>query len=184
MKDRDYTADGYNPCHVMHGKFTIDGQGHYINFADYGTAIYSGDKLDKYDYQEDWQFKNAHLYEVDFYGVFSANSGTSHASNIENGHAGEKGYNYTRVTYGPNIDFTGAQLTWSSVASDCLQIDIEGKVTARSVPFYKYNGYIYKTHSSSGDQQIFQAYRFFLNQDLILLVIPSIQTALRPLVIR
>lgn len=161
LKDRDYTADGYNPCHVMHGKFTIDGQGHYINFADYGTAIYSGDKLDKYDYQEDWQFKNAHLYEVDFYGVFSANSGTSHASNIENGHAGEKGYNYTRVTYGPNIDFTGAQLTWSSVASDCLQIDIEGKVTARSVPFYKYNGYIYKTHSSYGDQQIFQAYRIF-----------------------
>ena len=161
LHNRDYTADGYNPCHVMHGKFTIDGQGHYINFADYGTAIYSTDKLKDTDYQEDWQFKNAHLYEVDFYGVFSANKGHSHASNIENGHAGETGYDYTRVTYGPNIDFTGAQLTWSSVASDCLQIDIEGKVTARSVPFYKYNGYIYKTHSSSGDQQIFQAYRVF-----------------------
>lgn len=53
------------------------------------------------------------------------------------------------------------QEDWSSTKTDCLQIDIEDKVTAKSVPYYyKYNNYIYKTQqlSNPSDQQIFQCY--------------------------
>ena len=172
---RTNSGDQYKYVSAFHDKLVIDGQNHNINLADLDIALSAAhimsiaDKTKKTnpDYQEDWQIKNANLFEVNFYGVVSANQNsngdTLHAANIEQGHAGQKdkGYSYARLTYGPNINFTGAQATWSSVDSDCLQIDIEGKVTAKSVPYYKYNNYIYKTqqYGNPGDQQIFQCYR-------------------------
>lgn len=159
--NRTNTGDVYRYLDIYHHHLIIDGQNHNINFADLDLAL-RADHC-KGDYQEDWQIKNANLFEVNFYGVVSANqnAGRLHAANVEQGHAGQPGYSYARLTYGPNINFTGAQATWSSVDSDCLQIDIEGKVTAKSVPYYKYNNYIYKTqqYGNPGDQQIFQCYR-------------------------
>lgn len=169
LADRTTVGGTWKYVDTVHGHLVIDGQNHNINFASMDLALRANsthsntNKTKDLDYQEDWQFKNANLFEADYYGVISANqyNGSLHAANVEEGHVDQKGYSYARLTYGPNINFTGAQATWSSVASDCLQIDIEGKVTAKSVPYYKYNNYIYKTQDNGnrGDQQIFQCYR-------------------------
>lgn len=161
LSDRT-TVGTYRYVNTVHDHLVIDGQNHNINFASLDLALHADKVPTEKDYQEDWQLKNANLFEVDYFGVVSANSGhNAHAANVEQGHVGQKGYSYMRLTYGPNINFTGAQVTWSSPGSDCLQIDIEGKVTAKSVPYYKYNNYIYKTEDNGnrGDQQIFQCYR-------------------------
>ena len=160
LKDRNQVGTSWEYLDTEHGHLVIDGQNHNINFASMDLALRTNEA--KGDYQEDWQIKNANLFEVDYYGVVSANAGhNAHAANVEQGHVDQTGYSYMRLTYGPNINFTGAQATWSSPNTDCLQIDIEGKVTAKSVPYYKYNNYIYKTQSRDhiGDQQIFQCYR-------------------------
>ena len=170
LADRTTVGGTWKYVDTVHGHLVIDGQNHNINFASMDLALRANsthsntNKTKDLDYQEDWQFKNANLFEADYYGVISANQyndGSLHAANVEEGHVDQKGYSYARLTYGPNINFTGAQATWSSVNSDCLQIDIEGKVTAKSVPYYKYNNYIYKTQDNGnrGDQQIFQCYR-------------------------
>lgn len=160
LTNRTNSGDAYRYVGTFHHHLVIDGQNHNINFADLDLALSANGHTG--DYQEDWQIKNANLFEVNFYGVVSANqNGSLHAANVEQGHADQKGYSYARLTYGPNINFTGAQATWSTRLSDCLQIDIEGKVTAKSVPYYKYNNYIYKTQDTGnrGDQQIFECYR-------------------------
>lgn len=160
LADRTTVGGTWEYIDTEHGHLVIDGQNHNINFASMDLALRT--YAAQGDYQEDWQLKNANLFEVDYYGVVSANPGhNAHAANVEQGHVEQKGYSYMRLTYGPNINFTGAQVTWSYPGSDCLQIDIEGKVTAKSVPYYKYNNYIYKTEDTGnrGDQQIFQCYR-------------------------
>ncbi len=158
LADRTTVGGTWEYIDTEHGHLVIDGQNHNINFASMDLALRT--YAAQGDYQEDWQLKNANLFEVDYYGVVSANAGhNAHAANVEQGHVGQTGYSYMRLTYGPNINFTGAQATWSTTKTDCLQIDIEGKVTAKSVPYYKYNNYIYKTNGTNGNQQIFQCYR-------------------------
>lgn len=149
---RNNTGDGYKHVHTIHDHLVIDGQGHTINLGNCDIALQRPNSMkSSIPYQENWRFKNANLYSEEFYGVLSGNDGD--AWHMEN-NSGD----YTHITYGPNINFVGAQITWSG--GDCTQVDIDGKVTAKSVPFYAYNGYIYRCQSGTlGDQQILQAYR-------------------------
>ena len=150
---RNNTGGAWKYVHTIHDHLVIDGQGHNINLGNCDIALQRPNSMDSsIPYQENWRFKNANLYGEEYYGILSGNSGD--AWNMEN-NSGD----YTHITYGPNINFVGAQITWSG--SDCTQVDIDGKVTAKSVPFYSYNGYIYRcqNNGSPGDQQILQAYR-------------------------
>lgn len=148
---RNAVNDAWKYVHTIHDHLVIDGQGHTINLGNCDIALQKP-SMGSTPYQENWRFKNANLYSEEFYGVLSGNSGD--ASNMEN-NSGD----YTHITYGPNINFVGAQITWSRNVS--TQVDIDGKVTAKSVPFYSYNGYIYRCQNRGnlGDQQIFEAYR-------------------------
>ena len=152
FRSRNNTGDAYKYVHTIHDHLVIDGQGHTINLGNCDIALQKPTSgMGSTPYQENWRFKNANLYSEEFYGVLSGNDGD--AWHMEN-NSGD----YTHITYGPNINFVGAQITWSG--GDCTQVDIDGKVTAKSVPFYAYNGYIYRCQSGTlGDQQILQAYR-------------------------
>ena len=151
------SPSGYRALYTRHGHLVIDGDNHTVNFGRNVFAIYKNE--DNY-YQENYQIKNLKCYCTDYYGVVSPNSG--HAYNYGQGAPSDQfstNSDYSHLTYGPNVQFVGAQITWS--ANDCTQIDIDGKVTAKSVPFYAYHGYIYmcQNNGSPGDQQILQAYR-------------------------
>lgn len=151
------SPSGYRALYTRHGHLVIDGDNHTVNFGRNVFAIY---KNENNYYQENYQIKNLKCYCTDYYGVVSPNSG--HAYNYGQGAPSDQfstNSDYSHLTYGPNVQFVGAQITWS--ANDCTQIDIDGKVTAKSVPFYAYHGYIYMCQHNGGigDQQIFQAYR-------------------------
>ncbi|UQS84159.1 hypothetical protein [Bombilactobacillus thymidiniphilus] len=151
--------------YARHFKFTIDGQGHTINFSSHCIALATPGGL----YKEDWNLKNLHTYGSTFWGPVAGNSGV--ADNAEEADKGtsdatiETGGGFTRITY-DNFSYLGAQVHNSGSGSSNTEIVIKNRVDMSSVDRYKYKGIEYQC-DSNGNQQIFEASKIIFDKNSV-----------------
>ncbi|UQS82207.1 hypothetical protein MOO45_00490 [Bombilactobacillus folatiphilus] len=155
----------YSYNYARHFKFTIDGQGHTINFSSHCIALSSPGGL----YKEDWSFKNLHTYGTTYWGPVAGNNGVAdNAEAADNGTGDatiETNGGFTRLTY-DNFSYLGSQVHNSGSGSANTEIIIKNRVDMSSVDRYKYKGIEYQC-DDNGDQQIFEASKIIFDQNSV-----------------
>lgn len=191
----------YKYVNIRHDNLTIEGKNlttennsskhpiismGYNDFA-LGCDGTGGKLSDKVQYKEDWTVKNLNIYDTDYYGFVSCNTGLAVNRQIANSKSGDPdptnpkntltaerisdakngglgGYSW--IIY-EDDNFIGSQFAWTHDGTS--GVTIKGTVRVNSVYSYKLpaemnSNYIWQT-DSSGNQQNFQVDQLVFDKD-------------------